>query len=206
LLVLTLVLAVALTVADRLAVRSAQGRIAASIRATQGLSSTPTVTIKGFPFLTQAVSGHYDEVDVSGVDLVRGRLRASRVDAQLRGVALGLGDSLAGRVGAVPVDAVTLVATLPWSTLQSVASEAVGLSAAHGGVRVVSSVSGRTLVFTADALVENGQIVLVPREVAGRTIRLGTPDLPFDLRPTKVRVTNEGLLVSAAGRHVVVSG
>ncbi|MDX6224223.1 MAG: hypothetical protein QOE64_599 [Frankiales bacterium] len=206
LLVLVLVLVGGLVVVDRLAVHSAQRQIAVGIRASQGLSSTPTVTISGFPFLTQVVNGRYSEVDISGVGLVRGRLRASRVDAELRGVDLALGDALRGRVGAVPVDSVTLTAALPWTTLQAVAPEPVGLSAAHGGVRVVSSVSGRTLVFTADAMLQGGQIVLVPREVAGRTVRLGAPDLPFGLRLTKVRVTNAGLVVSAAGRRVVVSG
>jgi hypothetical protein len=51
--------------ADRAAVYFAQGQVADKIRTSQGLSTTPTVSIKGFPFLTQVVGSSLDEVDVS---------------------------------------------------------------------------------------------------------------------------------------------
>ncbi|WP_130797567.1 LmeA family phospholipid-binding protein [Streptomyces otsuchiensis] len=50
--------------ADRVAVGMAEGEIASKVRSSQGLDSEPSVSIKGFPFLTQLVGKKLDRVDL----------------------------------------------------------------------------------------------------------------------------------------------
>ncbi|MFC7104184.1 DUF2993 domain-containing protein [Nonomuraea rubra] len=62
LIVFLIVLVILLVAVDRVAVAGVERDLANRIAATADLSGTPTVTIEGIPFLTQAVSGHYPEV------------------------------------------------------------------------------------------------------------------------------------------------
>lgn len=50
---------------DRAAVYFAESEAASKIKSTQGLSSEPKVSIKGFPFLTQVAGSSLDEIEVS---------------------------------------------------------------------------------------------------------------------------------------------
>ncbi|GAA1159019.1 DUF2993 domain-containing protein [Streptomyces hebeiensis] len=65
LLILVVILGGLFTAADRAAVYFVEGEIADRVKSSQGLSSTPEVSIKGFPFLTQVLATSLDEVDIS---------------------------------------------------------------------------------------------------------------------------------------------
>jgi len=198
-------LALLLLVADRIAVRVAQSKVAAQIQISQHLDAEPRVTIRGFPFLSQALGGEYDDIEVVGTDLVRGSIKVAQVNADLRGVQISIADALGGSLRAVPVATARVSATVGWDALENASGEPVKLSAASGGgVRVDTVVSGRTLSFVADPVVERGQVVLVPRDVAGRTIRFGTTTLPFGMRLTSAKVQPRGLVLVATGTNVVV--
>ncbi|MDT0613915.1 LmeA family phospholipid-binding protein [Streptomyces lancefieldiae] len=54
-------------IADRVAVNFAEGEAADKLRSNENLASTPDVSIKGFPFLTQVVGGELDDVEI-GID------------------------------------------------------------------------------------------------------------------------------------------
>ncbi|WP_030784852.1 DUF2993 domain-containing protein [Streptomyces sp. NRRL S-920] len=79
LLVVVVILGGLFVAADRLAVNFAEGEAAKKLRTNEGLSETPDVSIKGFPFLTQVAGGELDEVEVgikdydarSGSDSIR---------------------------------------------------------------------------------------------------------------------------------------
>ncbi|MGA4841063.1 DUF2993 domain-containing protein [Streptomyces sp. G45] len=64
LLIVVVVLGGLFVAADRLAVSFAESEAAEKIKSQEGLSSTPDVSIKGFPFLTQALGGKLDEVEI----------------------------------------------------------------------------------------------------------------------------------------------
>ncbi|WP_217577271.1 DUF2993 domain-containing protein, partial [Streptomyces sp. GbtcB7] len=51
-------------IADRVAVGFAVNKAAVRIKSTEGLASTPDVSIGGFPFLTQVVGGELDGVKI----------------------------------------------------------------------------------------------------------------------------------------------
>ena len=62
LLVFLILLIVLLAVLDRVAVAGVQRDLADRIAAATDVEGTPEVEITGIPFLTQALSGHYQEV------------------------------------------------------------------------------------------------------------------------------------------------
>ncbi|MEV5952693.1 DUF2993 domain-containing protein [Streptomyces sp. NPDC051987] len=64
LLITVVVLGILFVIVDRVAVHFAQGEAADKLRTTENLASTPDVSIKGFPFLTQVASGTLDDVQV----------------------------------------------------------------------------------------------------------------------------------------------
>lgn len=64
LLIVVVILGGLFVVADRVAVYFAEDEAASRLKTTENLASTPDVSIKGFPFLTQAASGELDDVEV----------------------------------------------------------------------------------------------------------------------------------------------
>ncbi|GGX83387.1 LmeA family phospholipid-binding protein [Streptomyces hiroshimensis] len=91
---ITLIIAVILGAlfvgADRLAVYFAEEQAAEKIRSSQGLTGTPEVSIKGFPFLTQIADSTLEEVEVKldGATASSGgqSIRVSGFDAKLQDV------------------------------------------------------------------------------------------------------------------------
>ncbi|WP_445526886.1 LmeA family phospholipid-binding protein [Streptomyces cyslabdanicus] len=92
LLIFVVVVGVLFAVVDRVAVHLAQGQAADRLKSAENLASTPDVSIKGFPFLTQLASGELDDVEVGVRDyeVATGNgARKIRVDgftADLKGV------------------------------------------------------------------------------------------------------------------------
>lgn len=91
-----LIVAVALgglfVVVDRVTVHVAEDEAAEKLRNAQALFSTPDVSIKGFPFITQLTSGVLDDVEVGIksheiVTASSGAVRISDLNADLRGIA-----------------------------------------------------------------------------------------------------------------------
>jgi hypothetical protein len=71
-LIVVVILGVLFVAADRIALAVAQGKAAERAQATEGLSDKPKISIKGFPFLTQAASGTLDHVTISADGVVAG--------------------------------------------------------------------------------------------------------------------------------------
>ena len=82
-----------------------------------GLAGTPEVDITGFPFLTQAVAGRYDDVRISLTADELGQPEGTRADVALRGVQVPLSSVLSGSVQEVPVDRIDGTATLSYELL-----------------------------------------------------------------------------------------
>jgi hypothetical protein len=92
LLIVVVVLGVLFVVVDRVAVHFAEGQVADKLKSTENLSSTPDVSIEGFPFLTQVAGGELDDVKVGIKDYEAATGKASqqiRIDdlkADMKGV------------------------------------------------------------------------------------------------------------------------
>ncbi|KUN80246.1 LmeA family phospholipid-binding protein [Streptomyces griseoruber] len=92
LLIIVVVLGGLFVLADRLAVHFAEGEVADKLKTTEGLTTTPDVSIRGFPFLTQMAGGSLDDVEVGIKDYeadtgVNGQsLRIDDLRADMKGV------------------------------------------------------------------------------------------------------------------------
>jgi hypothetical protein len=130
LLIFLVIVAVLLFGADRLAHSVAQSQIAGKIQDTENLSRRPDVTVHGFPFLTQALSGHYQQIDGDVSDLtVDDGLTVDQLHVELRGVRVSAGDLLSGAVVEAPVDSAVATATVGFSSLSTVAKNKIASKA-----------------------------------------------------------------------------
>ncbi|WP_073950951.1 LmeA family phospholipid-binding protein [Streptomyces kebangsaanensis] len=92
LLIITVILGVLFVVVDRVAVHFAESQAADRLKSTENLASTPDVSIKGFPFLTQVASGELDDIEIGIKDYQAAtgngeqRIRIDDLRADMRGV------------------------------------------------------------------------------------------------------------------------
>lgn len=225
-LVVSLVLLVGLAVgADRVAVHVADQKVADQI-ATQGkLSGAPTVDITGFPFLTQAAAGRYDDVRIALTAADLGQPDGTRADVSLRGAHVPLSAALSGSVSTIPVDHIDGTATLSYALLAAQLGGNTALRQEGSGLRITKTVTvlGRTLPLTAAGTVRlegnvltvdvqhvTGAGVSIPSALVSRVshlldIRYKIPALPFGLQLTSVRVGADGVLVSVAAKNAVLT-
>jgi hypothetical protein len=221
---LLVVLSVLLVVADRVGVAVASRVVASKLRSSAQLKTDPSVNIRGFPFLTQAISGRYDDIDVSATDLARGGVRLSRLEVSLRGVRLTVSQALSGNVSAVPVEGITASVIVTYADIAKLGT-LTGITVAPVGshVRVTAhlTVLGQTVTATSDSTVrlEGRFIVITAQKVtvlgqssgmfnsalAGRLdLRVPVGNLPYGLALTGVHVSSGGLVLSARAGPTVI--
>lgn len=220
-----LVLAVLLAAADRWVVHLAEQTVAKQAQTSADLRTRPTVAIHGFPFLTQAVRGRYERIDVSANDLDRGGVRLSRLDVTLLGVQLPLSDALHGSVSSIAVESLDASAVVTFADLahrsgvmamtiepegadvrvtgrvrvlgQTVRASALSRVSLRGGRIAVTARSVRVLGQTSPAVVNALAGVLDLLVPVGR--------LPYGLTLTGLEVTPEGVLLRARSGPTVLS-
>ena len=212
--------------ADRLAVGYAEDRVATELAERGGLASSPDVEITGFPFLTQAVAGRYEEVRISLTAEELGEPEGTRADVVLRGVHVPLSGVLSGSVREVPVERIDGTATLSYGLLSGELGGDTTLEREGDGVRVTRTVEllGYTLPLTAAGTValDGTELVIDVDEVSGAGVdvpeflvdrvrdlldlRYPVPALPFGLELTGVRPAADGVEVTVQARDTVLSG
>lgn len=226
LLVVVLLLAGLAVVADRVAVGVAEDKVAEQLAAKAGLQGAPAVDIAGFPFLTQAVAGRYDDVRIILTADELGQPTGTRADIVLGGVHLPLSDVLSGSVQSVPVDRIDGTATLSYPLLAAQLGGDTTLRPEGDGLRITKTVEllGYTLPLTAVGAVSlrGNQLVVDVEKAAGAGVdvpsflvsrvsdlldlRYDVPTLPFGLRLTGVRPAADGVHIAVAARDAVLRG
>ena len=226
LLVVLLLLAGLTLLADRVAVGIAEDRVADQLAGKGGLVGTPDVDITGFPFLTQVVSGRYEDVRVALDADELGQPAGTRADVSLRGVHVPLRTVLSGSVQQVPVDHIDGTATLAYDLLAAQLGSDATVAQEGDGLRITRTVEvlGRTLPVTAAGTVvlDGDQLVVdvsnaaaagvdVPDVVVRRAadlldLRYPVPALPFGLQLTSVQPAAGGVDVRVQARDTVLSG
>lgn len=220
-LAITLLVLVGLFVAaDRITVSIAESQIAKRIQQSQNLASKPSVSIAGFPFLTQLIGMKLDKVSVDARGIVRNGVRVTDLHVDLNGVAPSDGFKQAD------VDHLSGTALFSWTDMESAAAaQGLDVTLAQGPdntVRVTGNVpglgkatlqsklslsSGNRLQLTANkvessALGLNGK---VPREL-DFPINVGTLPMQLTLQTANMQTSADGLRVYAAADHVLVTG
>jgi DUF2993 family protein len=101
-LIITVLIVIALTVAaDFGAAAFAEYTIAKQLRQQLTLANDPSVRINGFPFLTQAVAGHYRAIDVQAGGIAADPLHDLDIEATLHDVEAPLSEVTSGDLHSV---------------------------------------------------------------------------------------------------------
>lgn len=225
LLIVLVVLAALLVAADRIGVVVAQNRLASEVQQQLDLNAKPDVSIRGIPFLTQAIRGTYKDIRMQLPDVDAGDVQDLAINARLQGAHVSLSDALGGNVDRIPVDQISGTLLIPYDQLAR-ASGISGLTITREGdsLRLTGSVQvlGRSIKAEAVGRVEvdDGRIAInaeqakvggipVPKAVLDEAARLLSfrvqpQNLPLNLRITAVHLTDTGLLVDAVSDDVVL--
>jgi LmeA-like phospholipid-binding len=225
LIVLLVLLLGSAVVADRVALGVAESTVSERLADAGSLSGSPAVDIRGFPFLTQAVAGRYDDVRISLTAAELGQPEGTRADVALHGVHVPLSGVVSGSVQTVPVDRIEGTATLSYDLLSAQLGGDATLRPEGNGLRITKTVEllGRTVPLTATGTVtlEGNQLVIDVGEAAGAGVdlpgflvsqasdlldlRYDVPALPFGLQLTQVRPAGEGVVVQIEAKDAVLT-
>ena len=210
-------------VADRVAVGVAEDRVAEALAEQPELSGPPDVSIEGWPFLTQALGGEYEDVRIrlSAADL--GQPEGTSADVRLRGVRVPLSDVLDGSVAEIPVDRVDGTVTLSYELLSRELGTDTTLAPEGDRLRLSTTVRvlGYDVPLTAVGTVAlDGQELVVDVAEAGASgvdlpgfvVEAATDaldlryavELPFGLQLTSVTPGEDGVRVTADGEDTVL--
>jgi len=214
-----------LAVGDRVAVGVAEDRVADAIAQRGELAGTPDVSIEGWPFLTQALGGEYENVRIrlSAEDL--DQPEGATADVRLRGVQVPLSDVLGGSVAEIPVDRLDGVVTLSYELLSRELGTDTVLVREGEGLRLTKTIEvlGYDVPLTAVGTVTlDGQELVIDVDEAGAAgvdlpgyvveaasdrldLRYAI-ELPFGLELTGVRPEDDGVHVTASARDTVLRG
>ncbi|MFF3561921.1 DUF2993 domain-containing protein [Streptomyces sp. NPDC002574] len=220
--VTVVVLAVLFTTADRVAVHFADKEVLRLAEAKYGYANTTdghmSVTIQGFPFVTQAIDGDFRHVSLTAenfyVDTADNRqggyLDIARLLIDLRGVSV---TSLTAR--SAQADVATGTLTLSYKDLSGVVTRLAGaggplqVSRAPGSngqaarLRVSGTAGGTPLNSTATLLAQGSELTLtVPG--AARAACVWNVGLPVGLGFTQARATADGVEISLVGHQVTL--
>ncbi|MCH5674776.1 LmeA family phospholipid-binding protein [Streptomyces gilvus] len=199
LLIVVVILGGLFVIADRVAVHFAENEAADKLKTTEGLASTPDVSIKGFPFLTQVAAGKLDDVRIGIKDYeadtgatTAGAPKSIRIDdlqADMKGVTF-TGDyssataSTATGTATIAYDELLKAAkSQPTQIIPGVNAQVVGLSDGGSGkikVDVKVTAAGASQTYP----------VLSTVTVDGATVKVHADNLPklvVDLAESRIR-------------------
>ena len=222
------VVLILLVIGDRVAVAIAENQIASQIKQADNAIS-PSVDIKGFPFLTQVISRNLQEIDISAKDIPAGPVSISSVSAQAKGVHIN--SSFNGG----KVDSILGTAFVSFSSVGGALSAQTGglagvqLSAAGPDtIHLKADLGGAaTLEETGKVKVANNHVTITWQKTGGSGdnggIDIGSilsglgagdalpnldfdiPKLPAGLQVKSFAVTQQGLSVTVAAQNTTLS-
>ena len=221
LLVLGVVAAGGLYVADRYAESRAEEYAVGVVSQSVSTTTSPVVDIKGFPFLTQMLTGTLDQVTATsaGATLEGVPVTDVAIDATKVNVRPPAGQQpSAGHA--------TIVATIPTASLEKVVKDRTGLTVQltvdGSTVKASGNVLGLPMVLTLAPRVDTGKLLvdaqdltlggrqITPESLPGairdrvKDIEIPLAGLPSGLTLSRAEVVPSGLRVTADGTNVVV--
>jgi hypothetical protein len=208
--------------ADRLGVRFAEDEIAKQVAAQYQLDTKPDVTIHGVPFLTQAIGGEYDQIDVALGEWTEKGVTVRDAKLTLAGVRAPLSDVINGDSSQVTVRTATASAVVPYALLQKYAPRGVtGLSPKGSGLqaRITTSIFGLPVSGSVVASLKatSKGISVTPESISGNSGPQVPPSvlrqrfaftvpvrnlLPMGARVSDLEVTPGGLRIAASADDV----
>lgn len=191
----------------------------------------PVVTMGGFPFLTQVISGEYDRIDIELVEVGNDTITLPKLDITARDVQASMSTAMGG---SGPVTAATMeaeadisYASLTESLQNTVDAEVSAKDDSTLEIRLTMDVAGQRIKVVGGATVnvtDNTLIIQAQRfqpadgqlppggeqvmtEVAEKfNQELPLPSMPFDLKLGQPRFEDDHIAVSASAKDVPLAG
>jgi len=188
LLIVVVILGGLFVIADRVAVGFAEDKAADRIKTNEGLTSTPDVSIDGFPFLTQVAGGELDDVKIGiktyeaatgGAGNAAAKIRIDDLSAEMHGVVFNgdyssaTANSASGTASIAYDELLKTARSEPVAVGPGVTAKVVGLSDGGNGkikVQVEATVLGTKL--------PQPVAVLSSVSVDGDTVKVHADSLP----------------------------
>ncbi|MFH8736923.1 MULTISPECIES: LmeA family phospholipid-binding protein [unclassified Streptomyces] len=236
LLIVVVILGGLFVIADRVAVNYAEGEAADRVRTSEGLASTPDVSINGFPFLTQAAGGTLDDVEIGikDYDAKSGgeSIRIADLNAEMHGVRFDSSFSSATADSATGTARISYAELLKAVKKQDAAQVAPGVTARieglsyGGGDKVKVTITVHTPVGTlhptvlssvkvtdgkvsarADSLPKAGALDLAEGRIRAVTdFQQAIDDLPAGIELDRVEAVKDGVEISVKGSKLDLVG
>jgi len=211
--VIVLLLAI-LGIGDQVAKAAAQNDIASQIQSS-GLSAKPSVSIEGWPFLTQLAAKDIKVIDISGNnETASGSKVAFNFTAKATGVHLS---SLSSSASAT-VDNINGQAVLPFSSVATLLpvsgvtlspDPAKGPNAVTADLGIAGSVTGTVKLSGPTKIVVslNGATGLasILGSASGQSYTIDVPKLPAGLVVRSVSVNSQGIVATASASNTTLS-
>lgn len=214
LLVVLVVLAVLFVIADQVAKAYAQNTIASKVQSSSGLSAKPSVTIEGFPFLTQVATHDVRAIDLSASNVPAGKFDITSIKAKATGVHLNSSFSSATIDQINGTGLITFAALEQGLGVQGVATisadPADGPNAVKLSAGAIGSITGKVEETAPDQITIqmgslSGLASLLNGAVPVQTQTIQIPKLPMGLVVRSVSVTGQGIVATASAQHTTLS-
>jgi LmeA-like phospholipid-binding len=211
--VVVVLLLVIFAIGDQVAKGYAQKQVAQQIQKQSQLSAKPSVSIEGWPFLTQ-VAGHY----LNAVDISARNVTANSGKLPFSFTAKATGVHLNSSFNGATVDHINGQATLPFSSVATLfpvpgvtlsADPAAGPDALKADAGIAGSLKG-TVKLTGPGKItitlnSGTGLGAVFRQVSGNGIVITIPQLPAGLVVRSVSVTSQGIVATASASHTTLA-
>jgi len=208
-----IVLLILATIGDRVANAVAENEIATQF-VKNGFPVKPSVTIEGFPFLTQLAAHDIHVIDISASNVPAGPVTITSVKGKMTGVHLN--SSFNGGT----VDHITGTVFVSFSSLADAGGGGTGTGitmSADGSdmVKITADVAGSPIDTEVAKVSQTGNQISVQVQpssspLSGLLTSFGSysftiPKLPAGMRVTGVSVTSQGITVSAAASNTTLT-
>lgn len=210
-LVVTLVVLLGVfAIGDQVARSYAQNMIATKATSA-GFPVRPSVSIKGWPFLTQVAARDVREVDLSAQNVRESTLDIARLNATALGVHINSGYNSA------TIDTITGTGLITFSALtEATGASGVTISADPSGGPHSAKISAGPLSGTASVSVSGPSSISVHAESLGGIpasalgqlpgYTIDVPHLPMGMRVTGVSVQSQGVSIQVSAHDTTLSG
>ena len=212
-----IVVLILLVIADRVALAVTENDMASSFQQ-NGFPVKPSVTIEGFPFLTQLAAKDFNKVDISASNVPAGPVKITSVSATINGLHVSSFSSTAS----ARVDHMTATAFVSFGALAAAGGVAggTGITVTPDGANTVKINAGVGGVFSDT---EEAQILQTgPQTITIKILPSNSPigsllssfgsfsfnlpkGVPASLKITGVTLNSQGLTVSAAASNATFS-
>jgi DUF2993 family protein len=209
--IVVVVLLVLAVIADRVAVKLADNEVADQIKSA-GFPVKPSVSIKGFPFLTQVAAKNFHQIDISASNVQEGALEIASVRATMHGVHVN------SSFNGATVDQTNGTALITFAGLSNATGLGDGIKLSNAGHNQLKATLSLGPIST-DALAQVArtgphqiEVKIVsasdlPVSALGdhQDFTFSMPSLPAGMTIQNVSVTGAGVQISISGTHTTFS-